>query len=81
MFVSINALGPSMERSTCDSAAKLTTALGLYVDKVDVTSLRQDGAFSKNVLWIVFELREICSIAGIGQRIESNDWISALVIW
>ena len=47
MLVWMKSSGPSMERSTCDSAAKLTTARGLVLgeqpgDQVDVADVALD---------------------------------------
>ena len=72
MFVSTNAAGPSIERSTCDSAARCITASGLCSAKIgEHVCVANVGVF-KGIKRAVGHARDILKADGISQRIKVN---------
>jgi hypothetical protein len=73
-FVWMNGSGESMERSTCDSAAKLT----IGVDRVVGEELRDergvaDVAVGENVARVAGEVGEVRRVAGVGEGVEVDE--------
>ena len=74
-----NAAGPSIERSTWLSAAKLTIASGWCVASSEATSARSPMSPCTNTWPVVaVQRRERVAVAGIGQRIEIDDADAAI---
>ena len=70
-MVCTKAFGPSMERSTCVSAAKLTTAEGRYSASRRSTSARStDPPLYEDVVGVIRDRRQGARVAGVGQGVE-----------
>ena len=80
MFVSMNGRGPSIDRSTCVSAARLSTAVGRCSANTRATASRVRDVACTNVTRGLLERRlEIRQAARVGQLVEDDEAISGVV--
>jgi hypothetical protein len=74
VFDSMKSRGPSIERSTCDSAAKFTTALGRkFAERARDGVSIGDVAVDENEVGMRGDVAEAGAIAGVGELVDHRD--------
>ena len=74
--VARNASGSRIERSTCDSAAKLTHGVRVVDERPDdrrIGDVAADEGEPGGHLGVVADRREVRLVAGVGQLVEDRD--------
>jgi hypothetical protein len=70
----MNGSGESIERSTCDSAAKIHHGVDLVVGEQAGDEVRcRDVSLREDVARIVREVGEIGGVTGVGEQVEVDD--------
>ena len=79
MFVSTNGSGPSMDRSTCVSAARLTTASGRCSANTRAMAAASAMSARTNVdARIVERPLEVQQAAGVGQLVDDDEAVGGV---